>query len=137
MVTSGIRPDVAFPAKVAAMIPSFDASSATAPVRIDFTGAETIREIGAPVEAQIVTASVPDAIAIPATALFQDTGYGRYHVFVVSADGTAHRVDVTIGIHEGDDVQVRSGLRVGDEVITSGGYAISDGLKVRVAGAPS
>jgi RND family efflux transporter MFP subunit len=133
-VTSGINPGAAFPARVAAMIPSFDASSATSPVRLDFTGAEGIREIGAPVEAQIVTASVPNAIVIPVAALFQDTGHGRYHVFVVGPGSIARRVDITIGIHEGDEVQVLSGLDAGDEVITSGGYALSDGLKVRVGG---
>jgi len=29
--------------------------------------------------------------------------------------------------------QVVSGLKAGDQVITSGGYALSDGLRVRIA----
>jgi len=136
-VTSGLRPGVAFPAQVGAMIPSFDASSATTPVRLDFTGSESIPEIGAPVEARIVTTNIPDALAIPATALFQDVGQNRYHVFVAGADGRAHRVNVTLGVRDGPRVQVLDGIKVGDQVITSGGYALSDGLKIRIAGAPS
>jgi Cu(I)/Ag(I) efflux system membrane fusion protein len=136
-VTSGLRPGVAFPAQVGAMIPSFDASSATTPVRLDFTGSESIPEIGAPVEARIVTTNVPDALAIPATALFQDVGQNRYHVFVAGADGRAHRVNVTLGVRDGPRVQVLDGIKAGDQVITSGGYALSDGLKIRIAGAPS
>jgi multidrug efflux pump subunit AcrA (membrane-fusion protein) len=136
-VTSGLNPGVAFPARVSAVIPSFDASSATTPVRLDFTGSESIPEIGAPVEARIVTSDIPDALAIPAAALFQDVGQNRYHVFVAGPDGRAHRVDVTTGIHDGPKVQVLSGIKAGDQVITSGGYALSDGLKIRIAGAAS
>jgi membrane fusion protein, copper/silver efflux system len=136
-VTSGLRPGVAFAARVGAMIPSFDASSATTPVRLDFTGSESIQEIGAPVEARIVTSDIPDALAIPATALFQDVGQNRYHVFVAGPDGRAHRVNVTIGVHDGPKVQVLNGIKAGDQVITSGGYALSDGLRIRVAGTAS
>jgi Cu(I)/Ag(I) efflux system membrane fusion protein len=136
-VTSGLRPGVAFPAQVGAMIPSFDASSATTPVRLDFTGSESIPEIGAPVEARIVTTNIPEALAIPATALFQDVGQNRYHVFVAGADGRAHRVNVTLGVRDGPRVQVLDGIKAGDQVITSGGYALSDGLKIRIARAPS
>jgi membrane fusion protein, multidrug efflux system len=136
-VTSGLRPGGAFPAQVGAMIPSFDASSATTPVRLDFTGSESIPEIGAPVEARIVTSNIPDALAIPATALFQDVGQNHYHVFVAGPDGRAHRVNVTIGVHDGPRVQVLEGIKAGDRVITSGGYALSDGLRIRIAGAPS
>jgi multidrug efflux pump subunit AcrA (membrane-fusion protein) len=136
-VTSGLKPGVAFPAQVGAMIPSFDASSATTPVRLDFTGSESIQEIGAPVEARIVTSNIPDALAIPATALFQDVGQNHYHVFVAGPDGRAHRVNVTIGVHDGPKVQVLNGIKPGDQVITSGGYALSDGLRIRIAGAPS
>jgi membrane fusion protein (multidrug efflux system) len=136
-VTSGLSPGVAFPAQVGAMIPRFDASSATTPVRIDFSGSESIPEIGAPVEARIVTSNIPDALAIPAAALFQDVGQNHYHVFLAGPDGRAHRVNVTIGVHDGPRVQVLEGIKLGDRVITSGGYALSDGLKIRIAGAPS
>jgi len=112
-------------------------ASATTPVRLDFTGSESIQEIGAPVEARIVTSNIPDALAIPATALFQDVGQNHYHVFVAGPDGRAHRVNVTIGVHDGPKVQVLNGIKAGDQVITSGGYALSDGLRIRIAGAPS
>ena len=58
---------------------------------------------------------------------------GTFHVFIVGKDGRAHRVPITVGIRNPDQVQVISGLAPGDLVITSGGYALSDGLKVSVA----
>ncbi len=131
-VVSPLEPGTDFPARVAAILPSFNPSSATSSVRIEFTSSRRIVETGAPVEVRIITRSIPDAIVIPAAALFQDTNSG-YHVFVARDDGRAHRVPVTLGIQKPDKVQVSAGLRAGDNVITSGGYALSDGLRVTVA----
>jgi len=132
-VTTPFRPGVEFPARVAAILPNFDASSASASVRTDFTGRGRIAEAGAPVEVRVETASVPDAIVIPTAALFQDQGVERYHVFVVGADGRAHRTDIKVGLRDRERVQVTEGIKAGELVVTSGGYALSDGLGVRVA----
>jgi len=131
-VTTPFRPGVEFPARVAALMPNFDTTSATSSVRTDFTGPERIAAAGAPVEVRIETSSVPDAIVVPAAALFQDPGADRYHVFVVGADGRAHRTDIKVGLRDRDRVQVTAGVKAGDLVVTSGGYALSDGLGVRV-----
>jgi RND family efflux transporter MFP subunit len=133
-VTTPLRPGVEFPARVAALLPNFDTTSETSSVRTDFTGPDRIAEAGAPVEVRIETASAPDAIAVPAAALFQDPGVDRYHVFVIGGDGRAHRTDIRVGLRDHDLVQVTDGIKVGDLVVTSGGYALSDGLSVRVAG---
>lgn len=133
IVTSPLRPGFGFPARVAAVMPSFDAANATSPLRIDFTGDERIPVAGAPVQARVIVSSVPDATVIPLVALFQEAETGRFHVFVAGADGRAHRTEVTIGLRDKDRVQVTSGLKPGDLVITSGGYALSDGLQVSVA----
>ena len=132
-VTTPFRPGVEFPARVAAILPNFDAASASSAVRTDFTGAERIAEAGAPVEVRVEVASAPDAIVVPAAALFQDQGADRYHVFVIGADGRAHRTDIKAGLRDHDLVQVTAGIKAGDLVVTSGGYALSDGLGVRVA----
>jgi multidrug efflux pump subunit AcrA (membrane-fusion protein) len=132
-VTTPFRPGVEFPARVDAILPNFDAASATSSVRTDFTGTDRIAEAGAPVEVRVETASAPDAIAIPSAALFQDQGENRYHVFAIGADGRAHRTEIKVGLRDGDLVQVTDGLKVGDLVVTSGGYALSDGLAVRVS----
>jgi len=132
-VTTPLRPGIEFPARVAAILPNFDASSASSSVRTDFTGAQRIPQAGAPVEVRIEIASAPDAIVVPAAALFQDQGEGRYHVFVIGADGRAHRTDIRVGLRDRELVQVTAGIKAGDLIATSGGYALSDGLSVRVA----
>ena len=132
-VTTPFRPGVEFPARIAALLPNFDATSATSSVRTDFTGPERIAQAGAPVEVRVETASAPDAVAIPVAALFQDQGENQYHVFAIGPDGKAHRIEIKVGLRDRDLVQVTQGLKVGDVVVTSGGYALSDGLSVRVA----
>jgi multidrug efflux pump subunit AcrA (membrane-fusion protein) len=131
IVKSPLKPNLEMPARVAAILPNFNAGSATSGVRIEFTGSDRIIEAGAPTETTVTTKSVPDAIVIPAAALFQDDN-GSFYVFVVGKDDRAHRVPITLGIRNRDQVQVTAGLAPGDLVITSGGYALSDGLKVRV-----
>jgi multidrug efflux pump subunit AcrA (membrane-fusion protein) len=131
IVRSPLKPNVEMPARVAAVLPNFNAGSATSGVRIEFTGPDRIIEAGAPTEVTVTTHSVPDAIVIPAAALFQNDN-GSFYVFVAGKDDRAHRVPVTLGIRNPDQVQVTSGLTPGDLVITSGGYALSDGLKVNV-----
>ena len=131
IVRSPLKPGVDMPARVAAILPNFNPGSATSAVRIEFTGPERIVEAGAPVEATVIAKSVADAIVIPAAALFEDSG-GGYHVFIAGPDGRAHRVPVTLGLRTQDQVQVISGLHPGDTVIISGGYALSDGLRISV-----
>jgi multidrug efflux pump subunit AcrA (membrane-fusion protein) len=81
---------------------------------------------------KITTEYVPDAVIIPAAALFQDAANNGYYVFVAGPDGQAHRATVAVGIRTQSQVQVTSGLKPGQIVITSGGYALSDGLKVNL-----
>jgi Cu(I)/Ag(I) efflux system membrane fusion protein len=133
VVTSPLRPDAHWPARIAAIAPSFAAGGATAPVRIEFSGPDRIALAGAPTEVRIVTSELPDALAMPAAALFEDAPTRRHYVFVAGDDGRAHRRDVTVGINDAAHVQIVSGLSAGETVITSGGYALADGLRVKVA----
>lgn len=131
-VTTPLRPDAKIPARVATVMPTFDATSASSTVRLDFTGTERIAETGAPVEVRVETAAIDDAVVIPVVALFQDEGTNRYYVFVVGPDGLAHRTSIAVGLRDSGVVQVIAGVKAGDQVVTSGGYALSDKLKVRV-----
>lgn len=137
IVNSPLYRGVNFPARVAGLSPSFNQAGATSEVRIEFTGAQRIDEAGAPVEARVTVRFVPDATVIPMAALFEDAANNSYYVFVAGSDGRAHRQPVSIGIRSQPQVQITSGLEPGQIVITSGGYALSDGLKVAVTAARS
>jgi multidrug efflux system membrane fusion protein len=132
IVHSPLHPGVDFPGRVAALSPSFNQLGATSAARIEFTGAQRIHEVGAPVEVEVRTKAVANATVIPAPALFEDAATNSYYVFVAASDGRAHRQTVTVGIRSQPEVQIISGLHPGQVVITSGGYALSDGLRVTV-----
>jgi len=131
-VSSPLHAGSALPARVAALSPSLSQGGATSPARIEFTSDERITVTEAPVEVKITTEYVPEAVIISAAALFQDAANNGYYVFVAGPDGLAHRTAVTVGIRAQSQVQVTSGLEPGQIVITSGGYALSDGLKVNL-----
>lgn len=133
VVASPIHPGLRLEARVAALSPSFSPGGATTPALIEFAGPERIAEVGAPAEVSVTTALIPAATVIPSAALFEDAANGSYYVFVAGADGRAHHTTVTIGIRAGDRTQVVAGVSPGAIVITSGGYALADGLRVRVS----
>jgi pyruvate/2-oxoglutarate dehydrogenase complex dihydrolipoamide acyltransferase (E2) component len=136
-VVSVLKPGVVYPARVWGLSPTFSAGGTTAPVWVQFAGKDRISEIGASVDVRITTKSVPDAIVIPKSALFEDAERRESYVFTVSGDNRARRTVVAVGIRSPAEVQVTRGLKPGDLVITSGGYALSDGLEVRAAAAPA
>ncbi|HVA83936.1 MAG TPA: efflux RND transporter periplasmic adaptor subunit [Candidatus Binataceae bacterium] len=135
-VTSALNPGVSYPARIWSISPSFSAGGTTAPVWVQFTGPRRIAVVGAAVEVHVTIKSVPDAVVIPAAALFQDAARGISYVFTVGADGRAHRTIVVTAIRTAAAVQVTHGLEPGELVITSGGYALSDGLEVQAAVTP-
>jgi membrane fusion protein, multidrug efflux system len=131
-VTSPLYANAEFAGRVAGISPSFNQAGATSPARIEFTGREPIAEAGAPVEVAVTLNSVPSAIVIPAAALFENAANDSFYVFVAGADKKAHRTAVIPGIRQQAEVQITSGLHPGQVVITSGGYALSDGLGISV-----
>ena len=136
-VVSVLEPGVVYPARLWTLSPTFSAGGTTASVWVQFTSKDRISEIGASVEVRITTRSVPDAIVIPKAALFEDAERHKSYVFTVAGDKRARRTVVAVGIRTPAEVQVTAGLKPGDLVITSGGYALSDGLEVRAAVVPA
>jgi multidrug efflux pump subunit AcrA (membrane-fusion protein) len=52
---------------------------------------------------------------------------------VVGADNRAHQKPVSVGVRQGDQVQITEGLQAGDHVVASGAYGLPDNTQVTVA----
>ena len=63
-----------------------------------------------------------EALAVPASALVEEDG--RVVAFVQVSGETFQKRDLTLGIQDGDFIQVLSGLAPGERVVTKGAYAI-------------
>jgi multidrug efflux pump subunit AcrA (membrane-fusion protein) len=119
------------PAKVSLISPALDPGSTTIEVWLKIDNKAGKLKVGTPVKASVTGKTVDKAWKIPASAVLtaQD---GSKSVMLIGADGTAHRKPVTLGIFDGDDVQVTSGVSASDMVITGGAYGLDEGTKVKV-----
>jgi multidrug efflux pump subunit AcrA (membrane-fusion protein) len=119
------------PAKVTLISPALDPGSTTIEVWLKIDNKAGKLKVGTPVKASVTGKSVDKAWKIPASAVLtaQD---GSKSVMLVGSDGAAHRKPITLGISDGDDVQVTAGLSASDMVITGGAYGLDEGTKVKV-----
>jgi membrane fusion protein (multidrug efflux system) len=72
---------------------------------------------------------IADALSAPLFALVDK---GGERLLFVEKEGVAHARSVTIGIIEGDRVQVTKGLNPGDRLIVTGQKEVEEGMKVQV-----
>jgi multidrug efflux pump subunit AcrA (membrane-fusion protein) len=118
-------------AKIALVSPALDPGSTTVEVWLKVENRSGSLKVGTPVKVSITGRTEAHALKIPAKSVLaaQD---GSRSVMVVGADGAAHKKTVQLGLMDGDDVQVLSGLAPTDTVITGGAYGLDDGVKVKV-----
>ncbi|MGI8960706.1 MAG: MdtA/MuxA family multidrug efflux RND transporter periplasmic adaptor subunit [Bryobacteraceae bacterium] len=68
------------------------------------------------------------AIIVPAVAI--QRGPGGTFVYLVQDDKTVRMRQVKVGLSEGNDVSIDSGLQAGDSVVVDGAEKLTDGMKV-------
>jgi membrane fusion protein (multidrug efflux system) len=72
---------------------------------------------------------IPDALAAP---LFAIVDKGGERILFVEKDGVAHARNISIGVIEGDKIQITKGLEPGDHLIVVGQKEVEEGMKVQV-----
>lgn len=107
-----VEVEVTFPGRVTRPAPSGSGSTAVLP--------------GTLATVEIVVGTRESALQIPPLALDGD------FVWVVDADGFAHRRPVAVGLRARDRVEVLEGLAPGDRVVTSGASLLSEGVEARI-----
>ena len=124
------------PAKVSLISPALDPGSTTVEVWLRLENPGGRLKAGTPVRVSITGRMIASAIKIPMAAVLtaQD---GSKTVMIVGADNKAHARPVKLGIEDGEDVQVISGLSQTDQVITEGAYGLDDGTAVKAGAGDS
>ncbi|WP_308167736.1 efflux RND transporter periplasmic adaptor subunit [Catellatospora tritici] len=127
-------PGVAYPATVTAIdvLPTANSRGAVA-YRVHLSlgalpaGAPTPRP-GMSAVARLQVREAADAVTVPASAVFTTDGHDT--VWVRTADGTAERRRVTVGVSGMDTLQITDGLREGEQVVVRGADRVTAGDKL-------
>ncbi|HEY9127915.1 MAG TPA: efflux RND transporter periplasmic adaptor subunit [Acidobacteriaceae bacterium] len=129
-------PGIAEPAtgKVTLISPALDPGSTTVEVWLKIDNAAGKYKAGTPVRVTVTGNTVAKAVKVPLGAILTAED-GTKSVMVVGGDGAAHKVNVQLGINDGEDTQITQGLHGSEQVITKGAYGLSEGTKV-VVGKP-
>jgi HlyD family secretion protein len=118
--------------KITLVSPALDPGSTTIEVWVEAKKPNPSLRPGITVQVAMTAKTVKDAVVVPAAAVYKNPeGNGNY-VLVAGTDDKAHVKPVQVGIRTGEDAQIASGINAGDPVITSGGYAVPDGTKIKV-----
>lgn len=126
--------------------PQLDATTGLGEVVISLS--ETYSEVyqGALIQARINLRTHENTIVIPRSAMVEkvdtyiepETGTieldRTYSAFIVQGDSMAVRRGLTLGIEQGDRIEVLEGLEAGDSLIITGHTNLEDQSRVRVAG---
>ena len=117
--------------RVTVVSPAADPNTTTVQVWVEADNPGERLKPGTPVQAAIVTDTIPDAVVVPAAALLPGSEGGT-SIMTVGADNLAHEKKVEVGVRESDKVQILSGAAPGEQVITVGGVGLQDKAKVRI-----
>jgi multidrug efflux pump subunit AcrA (membrane-fusion protein) len=118
------------PGRVTVISPATDPASTTVQVWVESENPGERLKPGASVHVKVITELVKNATTVPASAILPGEEGGTA-VLVIDSASVAHRHVVTLGIREGDKVQILNGARPGDEVVVVGGLGVDDKAKVK------
>jgi multidrug efflux pump subunit AcrA (membrane-fusion protein) len=111
--------------------PSTDPNTTTVQVWVQIPNSDERLKPGTTVHASIVTEEFKAASVVPVAAILPGEEGGTA-VLTVSADSIAHQKSVKLGVREGNQVQILSGVTPGEEVVVVGGLGVDDKTKVKV-----
>ena len=117
--------------KVTVVSPAADPNTTTVQVWIEIANVGERLKPGSAVHAAISSEVYKAATVVPVAAILP-AEEGGTAVLTVSADSIAHRRAVKLGVREGSQVQILSGITPGEEVVVVGGIGVDDKAKVKI-----
>jgi len=128
-------PDGDIAGKVVVVSPSVDPATTTVEVWVQAPNPGERMRPGATVHVTIKAETLKDVVIVPAAALL-NFDEGGQKVMVIGADGLAHERRITVGVRQGDNVEIATGVQEGEKVVVSGGLGLEDKARVKIIEAP-
>jgi multidrug efflux system membrane fusion protein len=111
-----------------------DTTTGTLKLRADFDNSDTVLFPGQFVNVSLVVTTLKDQIVIPGAAVRRGAPNGVQSAFVylVNPNNTVSVRPVVLGVVDGENQAVKSGVDVNDVVVTDGGDRLRDGAQVEL-----
>lgn len=122
--------DGKIPARITVVSPATDANSTTIEIWAKASNPENYLRPGTTAQLSVTAQKRDNVLIIPSSAILNQPE-GVTAVMVVSTDNRAHLQAVQVGIQNGDQVEITSGLKAGQKVVTSGNYGLPDNTLVK------
>jgi len=129
-------PDGDIAGKVVVVSPAVNPNTTTVEVWVQAPNPEEKLKPGGTVRVAIKAETLQDVTLVSSSAILNSDEGGQI-VVVITPDNIAHQHKVSIGVRQGINVEIVSGVNEGDKVVTVGGLGLDDGAKVIVKEAPS
>lgn len=117
--------------KVTVVSPATDPNSTTVQVWVQIPNPGESLKPGTTVHAAIIAEEYKAATVVPVAAILPGEEGGSM-VLTVDSSSVAHQKTVKLGVREGNQVQILSGVTPGEEVVVVGGLGVDDKAKVKV-----
>ncbi len=124
-------PEGDLPGIVTVVSPAVDPSTTTVEVWVQVDNPGEKLKPGGTARVAIVAETIQNTLIVPAAALLNSDD-GTPKVMVITQDNVAHERRVSVGVRQGDRVQIVSGVQPGEQVVTSGGLGLEDKAKVKI-----
>ena len=113
---------------------SIDVTTGTIKLRAQFDNADSALFPNQFVNIELLQDVLKDQVIMPNAAVRRGApnGVATTFVYAVNADRTVSVRPVTLGVVDGENVAVTSGLKPGDMVVTEGGDRLRDGAQVQI-----
>lgn len=121
-------PDQIFQGTVTRIVQALNRATRTMTVEVDLPNRDHRLKGGMFARVEVLVGTHPQALQIPIDAVsrLEDTQY----VYIVE-EGKARKVDIEIGVRQGNHIEITKGLTGNEEVIVSGKDLVHDGTPVQ------
>ena len=128
-ITPAAGTELSFTGRIRQIAPVVDTATGTVKVTVEAVNAPAGVRPGAFVAIDIVRERHAGALLLPRESVIRELRTA--HVFITE-DNVAVKRPVTLGIEEGELVEVLTGVAEGDAVVTAGQGGLDDGQKIKV-----
>jgi multidrug efflux pump subunit AcrA (membrane-fusion protein) len=135
LIAPGIEGTI--PAKITVVSPATDPNSTTVEVWAQALNKKNQLRPGTTAQLSITAQKVDDALIVPSSAIVKQPEGEGVALMVAGADNRAHLQAVQMGIQNGDEVQILSGVKTGQRVVTTGAYGLPDNAQIKIEHPPA